>query len=302
MTGFVHTPVLLDEVMTYLQVRPDGTYLDCTTGEGGHAYEIGRQLSSEGTLFMMDVDAEVLAIARERLNSTAARKVIIRGNFRDMTRLLKDYPDTRFDGILMDLGFSSEQLAGTGKGLSFSHDQPLDMRLDDSLGTTARDIVNSFPEDTIADILWKYGEERRSRQVARAIVRRRQRAPIATTSELAETVATVFPTRHARIHPATKTFQALRIYVNDELNALEAGLKSASSLLKPQGRLLVISYHSLEDRIVKRSYLALCEKPVSGEPGFRLINKKVIRPSDTEVAVNRRSRSAKLRVLERVSS
>jgi len=301
-TGFVHTPVLLDEVMTYLQVRPDGTYLDCTTGEGGHAYEIGRQLSSEGTLFMMDVDAEVLAIARERLNSTAARKVIIRGNFRDMTRLLKDYPDTRFDGILMDLGFSSEQLAGTGKGLSFSHDQPLDMRLDDSLGTTARDIVNSFPEDTIADILWKYGEERRSRQVARAIVRRRQRAPIATTSELAETVATVFPTRHARIHPATKTFQALRIYVNDELNALEAGLKSASSLLKPQGRLLVISYHSLEDRIVKRSYLALCEKPVSGEPGFRLINKKVIRPSDTEVAVNRRSRSAKLRVLERVSS
>jgi len=301
-TGFVHTPVLLDEVMTYLQVRPDGTYLDCTTGEGGHAYEIGRQLSSEGTLFMMDVDAEVLAIARERLNSTAARKVIIRGNFRDMTRLLKDYPDTRFDGILMDLGFSSEQLAGTGKGLSFSHDQPLDMRLDDSLGTTARDIVNSFPEDTIADILWKYGEERRSRQVARAIVRRRQRAPIATTSELAETVATVFPTRHARIHPATKTFQALRIYVNDELNALEAGLKSASSLLKPQGRLLVISYHSLEDRIVKRSYLALCEKPVSGEPGFRLINKKVVRPSDTEVAVNRRSRSAKLRVLERVSS
>ena len=288
--------------MTYLQVRPDGTYLDCTTGEGGHAYEIGRRLSSEGTLFMMDVDAEVLAIARERLNSTAARKVIIRGNFRDMTRLLKDYPDTGFDGILMDLGFSSEQLAGTGKGLSFSHDQPLDMRLDDSLGTTARDIVNSFPEDTIADILWKYGEERRSRQVARAIVRRRQRAPIATTSELAETVATVFPTRHARIHPATKTFQALRIYVNDELNALEAGLKSASSLLKPQGRLLVISYHSLEDRIVKRSYLALCEKPVSGEPGFRLVNKKVIRPSDAEVAVNRRSRSAKLRVLERMSS
>ena len=302
MTGFVHTPVLLDEVMTYLQVRPDGTYLDCTTGEGGHAYEIGRQLSSEGTLFMMDVDAEVLAIARERLNSTAARKVIIRGNFRDMTRLLKDYSDTRFDGILMDLGFSSEQLAGTGKGLSFSHDQPLDMRLDDSLGTTARDIVNSFPEDTIADILWKYGEERRSRQVARAIVRRRQRAPIATTSELAETVAAVFPTRHARIHPATKTFQALRIYVNDELNALEAGLKSASSLLNLHGRLLVISYHSLEDRIVKRSYLALCEKPVSGEPGFRLVNKKVIRPSDAEVAVNRRSRSAKLRVLERVSS
>ena len=302
MTGFVHTPVLLDEVMTYLQVRPDGTYMDCTTGEGGHAYEIGRQLSSEGTLFMMDVDAEVLAIARERLNSTAARKVIIRGNFRDMTRLLKDYSDTRFDGILMDLGFSSEQLAGTGKGLSFSHDQPLDMRLDDSLGTTARDIVNSFPEDTIADILWKYGEERRSRQVARAIVRRRQRAPIATTIELAETVATVFPTRHARIHPATKTFQALRIYVNDELNALEAGLKSASSLLNLHGRLLVISYHSLEDRIVKRSYLALCEKPVSGEPGFRLVNKKVIRPSDAEVAVNRRSRSAKLRVLERVSS
>lgn len=288
--------------MTYLQVRPDGTYMDCTTGEGGHAYEIGRQLSSEGTLFMMDVDAEVLAIARERLNSTAARKVIIRGNFRDMTRLLKDYSDTRFDGILMDLGFSSEQLAGTGKGLSFSHDQPLDMRLDDSLGTTARDIVNSFPEDTIADILWKYGEERRSRQVARAIVRRRQRAPIATTSELAETVAAVFPTRHARIHPATKTFQALRIYVNDELNALEAGLKSASSLLNLHGRLLVISYHSLEDRIVKRSYLALCEKPVSGEPGFRLVNKKVIRPSDAEVAVNRRSRSAKLRVLERVSS
>ena len=302
MTGFVHTPVLLDEVMTYLQVRPDGTYMDCTTGEGGHAYEIGRQLSSEGTLFMMDVDAEVLAIARERLNSTAARKVIIRGNFRDMTRLLKDYSDTRFDGILMDLGFSSEQLAGTGKGLSFSHDQPLDMRLDDSLGTTARDIVNSFPEDTIADILWKYGEERRSRQVARAIVRRRQRAPIATTSELAETVAAVFPTRHARIHPATKTFQALRIYVNDELNALEAGLKSASSLLNLHGRLLVISYHSLEDRIVKRSYLALCEKPVSGEPGFRLVNKKVIRPSVAEVAVNRRSRSAKLRVLERVSS
>ena len=299
MSEIVHTPVLLDEVTTYLQIRPDGTYLDCTTGEGGHAYEVGRQLSSEGTLFMLDVDAAVLAIARERLNDTAARKVIIRGNFRDMTRLLKDYPDTRFDGILMDLGFSSEQLTGTGRGLSFSHDQPLDMRLDDDLKVTARDIVNSFPEEDIADILWKYGEEGRSRQVARAIVRRRQRAPIETTSELAEAVAAVFPTRHARLNPATKSFQALRIYVNDELNALENGLKSAASLLNPSGRLLVISYHSLEDRIVKRSYLALCENPVSGEPGFHLVNKKVIRPTDSEVATNRRSRSAKLRVLER---
>jgi 16S rRNA (cytosine1402-N4)-methyltransferase len=249
---------------------------------------------------MMDVDAAVLAIARERLNDTAARKVITRGNFRDMTRLLKDYPDTRFDGILMDLGFSSEQLTGTGRGFSFSHDQPLDMRLDDDLKVTARNIVNSFPEEDIADILWKYGEEGRSRQVARAIVRRRQRAPIETTSELAETVAAVFPTRHARLHPATKSFQALRIYVNDELNALENGLKSAASLLNLNGRLLVISYHSLEDRIVKRSYLALCENPVSGEPGFRLVNKKIIRPTDSEVATNRRSRSAKLRVLERV--
>lgn len=300
MSEFAHIPVLLDEVTTYLQIRPHGTYLDCTTGEGGHAYEVGRQLSSEGTLFMMDVDAVVLAIARERLKDTAARKVITRGNFRDMTRLLKDYPDTRFDGILMDLGFSSEQLTGTGRGFSFSHDQPLDMRLDDDLKVTARNIVNSFPEEDIADILWKYGEEGRSRQVARAIVRRRQRAPIETTSELAETVAAVFPSRHARIHPATKSFQALRIYVNDELNALENGLKSAASLLNLNGRLLVISYHSLEDRIVKRSYLALCENPVSGEPGFRLVNKKVIRPTDSEVATNRCSRSAKLRVLERV--
>lgn len=300
MSEFAHTPVLLDEVTTYLQIRPHGTYLDCTTGEGGHAYEVGRQLSSEGTLFMMDVDAVVLAIARERLKDTAARKVITRGNFRDMTRLLKDYPDTRFDGILMDLGFSSEQLTGTGRGFSFSHDQPLDMRLDDDLKVTARNIVNSFPEEDIADILWKYGEEGRSRQVAHAIVRRRQRAPIETTSELAETVAAVFPSRHARIHPATKSFQALRIYVNDELNALENGLKSAASLLNLNGRLLVISYHSLEDRIVKRSYLALCENPVSGEPGFRLVNKKVIRPTDSEVATNRHSRSAKLRVLERV--
>jgi 16S rRNA (cytosine1402-N4)-methyltransferase len=299
MTEFAHTPVLLDEVTTYLQIRPNGTYLDCTTGEGGHAYEVGRQLSSEGTLFMIDVDAVVLAIARERLNETAARKVIIRGNFRDMTRLLKDYPDTRFDGILMDLGFSSEQLTGTGRGFSFSHDQPLDMRLDEDLKVTARNIVNSFPEEDIADILWKYGEEGRSRQVARAIVRRRQRAPIETTSELAETVAAVFPTGHARIHPATKSFQALRIYVNDELNALDNGLKSAASLLNLNGRLLVISYHSLEDRIVKRSYLALCENPVSGEPGFHLVNKKVIRPTDSEIATNRRSRSAKLRVLER---
>lgn len=301
MNEFAHTPVLLDEVTTYLQIRPDGTYLDCTTGEGGHAYEVGRQLSSEGTLFMLDVDSEVLAVARERLKETAARKVIIRGNFRDMTRLLKDYPDTGFDGILMDLGFSSEQLTGTGRGFSFSHDQPLDMRLDDDLKVTARDIVNSFPEEDIADILWKYGEEGRSRQVARAIVRRRQRSQIETTGELAETVATVFPTRHARIHPATKSFQALRIYVNDELNALEHGLKSAASFLNLNGRLLVISYHSLEDRIVKRSYLALCEKPVSGEPGFRLVNKKVIRPTDSEVALNRRSRSAKLRILERVT-
>ncbi|MCE5193050.1 MAG: 16S rRNA (cytosine(1402)-N(4))-methyltransferase RsmH [Candidatus Cryosericum sp.] len=300
MSEFVHTPVLLDEVTTYLQIKPDGTYLDCTTGEGGHAYEVGRQLSSEGTLFMLDVDSDVLAVARERLKETAARKVIIRGNFRDMTRLLKDYPDIGFDGILMDLGFSSEQLTGTGKGFSFSHDQPLDMRLDDNLKVSARDIVNSFPEEDIADILWKYGEEGRSRQVARAIVRRRQRSQIETTSELAETVAAVFPTRHARIHPATKSFQALRIYVNDELNALERGLKSAASFLNPKGRLLVISYHSLEDRIVKRSYLALCEKPASGEPGFRLVNKKVIRPSDSEIAENRRSRSAKLRVLERV--
>ena len=301
MNEFAHTPVLLDEVTTYLQIRPDGTYLDCTTGEGGHAYEVGRQLSSEGTLFMLDVDPQVLAVARERLKETAARKVIIRGNFRDMTRLLKDYPDIGFDGILMDLGFSSEQLTGTGRGFSFSHDQPLDMRLDDDLKVSARDIVNSFPEEDIADILWKYGEEGRSRQVARAIVRRRQRSQIETTGELAETVAAVFPTRHARIHPATKSFQALRIYVNDELNALEHGLKSAASFLNLNGRLLVISYHSLEDRIVKRSYLALCEKPVSGEPGFRLVNKKVIRPTDSEVAENRRSRSAKLRVLERIT-
>ncbi len=301
MSEFVHTPVLLNEVTTYLQVRPDGTYLDCTTGEGGHAYEIGRRLSSEGTLFMLDVDAEVLAIARERLQETAARKVIIRGNFRDMTRLLKDYPATRFDGILMDLGFSSEQLTGANRGFSFSHDQPLDMRLDTNLKVTARDIVNSFPEEELANIVWEYGEEGRSRRIAHAIVQRRQRGPIETTGELAETVAAVSPYRHARIHPATKTFQALRIYVNDELHALQDGLQAASSFLNINGRLLVISYHSLEDRIVKRFYLALCEKPDSGEPGFRLVNRKVIRPSDSEVATNRRSRSAKLRVLERVS-
>ncbi len=300
MSEYEHRPVLVDEVMTCLQITPEGTYLDCTTGEGGHAEEVGRRLSSEGTLFMLDVDAGVLAIARERLSRTAARKVFIRGNFRDMTRLLRDYPGIGFDGILMDLGFSSEQLAGVGKGFSFTHDQPLDMRLDDTLTVSARDIVNSFPEDRISDIIFTFGEEGRARQVAKAIVRRRQRTPIEMTADLAETVATVFPSRHTRIHPATKSFQALRIYVNDELNALTDGLKAATTVLKPNGRLLVISYHSLEDRIVKRFYLALCERPDSGEPGFRLVNKKVIRPSDAEVATNRRSRSAKLRVLERV--
>jgi 16S rRNA (cytosine1402-N4)-methyltransferase len=304
----VHRPVLVVEVLQQLNPRRDGIYLDATVGEGGHATALLESSSPSGRVLGIDLDPRSLAHAGRRLQQYGQRFNCIQGNYADMLALARANGLTQVDGVLIDLGFSARQIQKSGYGFSFRVDEPLDMRFDPESGLTAEHIVNTFPERELAQLIFQYGEEPRARAVARNLVRGR---PIGSTAKLAELVAAaVGPGGGRRLHPATRTFQALRIAVNNELSNLESGLESAIQLLAPEARLVVISYHSLEDRVVK-TFMArekaacICrpEVPVclcGHQPTLRLVNRRVIKPSAQEVQSNPRSRSARMRVAQRL--
>ncbi len=302
----IHTPVLLSEVLEALAVQPGGRYIDGTLGGGGHAAAILEKSSPGGQVLGIDADPAAIEAARERFKGSLESILIINDNFVNLQSICIKYDFFPVHGILFDLGLSSLQLNGTGRGFSFQHDAPLDMRFDPGQRTTAADIVNTATETRLAGIIRSYGEESQSARIARAIIKER---PIETTGQLAGIIEKAVG-RRGKLHPATRTFQALRIAVNDELEHLESALKQAVDLLGYEGRLVVISYHSLEDRIVKQ-YMqreargCICPPTtptcVCGHtPSLRLINRKVIVPTDTEIRNNPRSRSAKLRAAERI--
>lgn len=301
-----HVPVLRDEVLEWLPLSPAGRYIDGTVGAGGHAWSILEASSPDGQLLGLDADPKALEIARERLAEFGERAILAHANFDTLETVALAHGFEAVDGILLDLGLSSMQLADATRGFSFRTEGPLDMRFDPRQSRTAADLVNTLPADELADILWRYGEERYSRRIARAIVAQR---PLETTQELVAVIEQAVPAR-GRVHPATRTFQALRIATNDELGALERVLPQAVQILKPGGRLLVISFHSLEDRIVKHNFReaeqeCICppELPVCGcdhEPTLNVLTKKPITPSAEEIEHNPRSRSAKMRVAARI--
>jgi 16S rRNA (cytosine1402-N4)-methyltransferase len=303
-----HTPVLCAETLSGLQVRPGGRYIDATLGGGGHARGILQGSAPDGRLLGIDADPEAISFAAEVLHPFAERVVLQVANFRDLMAVAVARGFRWVEGVLMDLGLSSRQLASAERGFAFSSQGPLDMRFDPRSGQRAEELVNQLTETELADLLWRYGEERQSRRIARAIVAAR---PLRTTRELADIIAQAVG-RRERIHPATRTFQALRIAVNDELQALALALPQARDLLLPGGRLAIIAFHSLEDRLVKRFLMeeardCLCppEAPActcDHQATLRVINRKPVRPSDKEVAANPRSRSAKLRIAERLPS
>ncbi len=298
-----HVPVLLEETMEALAVQPGGRYVDCTVGGGGHALAILERSSPGGQLLGIDADPEAIKDARKRLEAHRNSVLLVNDNFVNLQATCIKYDFFPVHGILFDLGLSSMQLNGNGRGFSFQHDAPLDMRFNPEQEVTAADIVNTSPEAELARLIRTYGEESYSRQIARLIVRER---PITSTLHLARIVEKAVSRRTGRLHPATKTFQALRIAVNLELENLEIALKQAIELLGFGGRLVVISYHSLEDRIVKRFMQreargCVCPPgtPVcvcGHKPRLKLIRRHVITPSEDELRANPRSRSAKLRV------
>lgn len=307
MTG--HFPVMLGEVVEALAPRDGGIYLDGTFGGGGYAAAILQRANC--SLWAIDRDPEAIARGAGLAAQFPGRLHLLHGRFGDMVVLLQHVGVNSLDGIVLDLGVSSFQIDDPERGFSFMHDGPLDMRMGKH-GTSAADLVNSLPERALADVLYEFGEERASRRIAKAIVAARQEAPIETTGRLAEVIRSVLPPDRSGIHPATRSFQALRIKVNDELGQIEAAMEAAVSLLSPGGRLVVVSFHSLEDRIVKQFMTKVSGRaasPSRHDPAglltrqranFRLLTTKALRPSDGEVAINPRSRSARLRALERL--
>jgi 16S rRNA (cytosine1402-N4)-methyltransferase len=287
-----HEPVLLDEALAMLAVRPGGLYVDGTVGLGGHAAAILDAGAPDARLLGFDRDAETLERARDALASYGGRLRLIHADFREAPARLGG---ERADGVLLDLGVSSVQLDTAERGFSFQADGPLDMRMDRSAGETAADVVNEMDEEGLADVIYRFGEDRASRRIARAIVSARRQHRIATTGELATLVrrAAGRPSRRPGLDPATRTFQALRIHVNRELDRLSDALRALAACLAPDGRLAVIAFHSLEDREVKHTFRAL------GAEGFEVLAKKPVRPGHAESARNPRSRSARLRGLRR---
>lgn len=288
----LHLPVLLNEVIEFMDVRQNGIYVDATVGLGGHSENLLRCMGPGGKIIGIDRDDGALGIAEKRLSDK--RVILRRGSFADMEGLLQAEGISSVDGVLLDLGVSMLQLKTPSRGFSFLSDERLDMRMDSRQKKSARDVVNSYSEKELARILKEYGEERLSRKIAAAILRRRNKDTIDTCSELADIVETVYGGR-GRIHPATRTFQALRIEVNGELQQLTSGLEAAQRLLKHGGRLCVIAYHSLEDRIVKRF---LAER--SKEGAWKILTKKPVTASAEEQRTNPSSRSAKLRAAEKI--
>ena len=300
-----HTPVMVEVVVSALDVKSGGCYIDCTVGEGGHSAGIRAAAEPEPRLLGLDVDEEALSTAKRRLGGGAT---LVRGSYRELKGLAEMNGFLPADGVLLDLGLSSLQVESGPRGFSFLRPGPLDMRFDKTQELTAHRIVNQYGEEELANLIYRLGEERKSRRIARAIVRSR---PIDNTVELAEVIRKGMGRQPRRkTHPATRTFQAIRMATNSELEAIEEGVRGAIEVLRPGGRLAVISYHSLEDRLVKRllareSSSCICPPGApacacSHRPTVRLVNKRVIRPSRSEMETNPRSRSAKLRVAQRI--
>ena len=309
-----HIPVLCDKIVNFLKPKSDGVYIDGTVGLGGHSAAILKASAPKGKVIGIDLDTEALTVTKDRLQVFGERFSIINGNFAEMNALLENHSVHAVDGILLDLGVSSLQLDAPHRGFSFSHTGPLDMRMnpghenDTDVETmlTAMQVVNDSTVDVLVDIFKRYGEERFAKRIAHRIVAVRQHEPITTTTQLAEIVARSVPKSRAKTHPATRVFQALRIYINAELENLRAGLDAALTLLKPNGRLCVIAFHSLEDRIVKHRFqtwartclcppktpICICEH----SPSVEILTKRPVLPDVAEVRHNPRSRSAKLRV------
>jgi 16S rRNA (cytosine1402-N4)-methyltransferase len=305
--GFAHIPVLLQSVLDGLQIKPDGRYVDATVGSGGHAVEILKASAPEGRLLGLDRDLAALEVAKERLAAFDERADLVHSSFGRLEEIVRERQFVPVDGILFDLGFSSLQLADPGRGFAFMTEGPLDMRYNPQAGgPTAADLVNGLPSRELAELLRRYGEEKYARRIADAIVEAR---PLNTTTELARLVERTVR-RRGRIHPATRTFQALRIAVNDELAIVEIALPQAVEILAPGGRLVVISFHSLEDRIVKRFFRrasrdCVCPSDIpvcvcDHQATLRTVFRKPIRPTEDEVMANPRARSARLRIAERV--
>jgi 16S rRNA (cytosine1402-N4)-methyltransferase len=290
----LHTPVLVREAIAWLRLRPEGTYLDATTGTAGHAVEIARRLTT-GHLIGLDRDPQALAIAAERLRDFGERVVLVHAEFSKIGEIATERGYGPFDGVIADLGISTLELDSPERGFSFRYAAALDMRMNPELELTAEEIVNGWPEKELADLLYQKAEETDSRRIAKAIVRAR---PIRDTAHLATVVAGVRKVRgRQRLHPATKTFLALRIAVNREEEELEQFLSRTPATLNSEGRLVVMSYHSREDRPVKYAFQRL-----QREGGFEILTKKVIVPSEEEIARNPRARSAKMRVIEKTAA
>lgn len=308
---FKHRSVLLEECIENLQIRPDGIYVDGTLGGGGHSYEICQRLSEKGRLIGIDQDAAAIEAASKRLFEFAGKTTIVRSNYCQMREQLAKLGITSVDGVILDLGVSSYQLDTAARGFTYREDAPLDMRMDQREERTAADIVNSYDEMELYRIIRDYGEDRFAKNIAKHIVKAREEHPIETTGELAEIIKGAIPAkvRATGGHPAKRTFQAIRIELNRELAVLEASIDTMIDLLKPGGRLSIITFHSLEDRIVKTRF-RINESPCICPPDFpvcvcgraskgRVITRKPILPTKEELEENSRSKSAKLRVFER---
>jgi 16S rRNA (cytosine1402-N4)-methyltransferase len=308
----VHIPVLLHEVIDFLQCESDKVYVDATLGDGGHAEYILKKSSPAGILIGIDRDEDSIRFASNRLSLYKKRIFLFHENFRNIKNIINNKVGIPMvDGILFDLGVSTRQLMTAERGFSFSHDAPLDMRMDRSSGVNAAEIIHDTSEKELRDIIFRYGEERWAGEISRAICRERKKMPLTTTSQLAEVIVSAIPPayRYKRIHPATKTFQAIRIFVNNELGILGDAIRDAITILNSGGRVCVVSYHSLEDRVVKNLFKEMergCICPphiprcICGREGIiNIVTKKPVIPSEEEVTINPRSRSAKLRVAEK---
>lgn len=309
---FKHISVLLEETIKELHIRPDGIYVDGTLGGGGHAYEICKRLSKKGRYIGIDQDADAIAAGSQRLEEFKDRVTIVRDNYVHMPKILQELGIDKVDGILLDLGVSSFQLDEKDRGFTYREDVPLDMRMDQRQTLTAREIVNEYSEMELFRVIRDYGEEKFAKNIAKHIVNRRKEKPIETTGELTEVIKNAIPMKVRAVggHPSKRTFQAIRIECNHELDVLRDSLDAMIDLLKPEGRLCVITFHSLEDRIVKRAFKKN-ENPCTCPPNFpvcvcgkvskgRQVTRKPIIPGDEELEQNKRAKSSKLRVFERV--
>lgn len=309
---FHHVSVMLEESIDALNIKPEGIYVDATLGGGGHSYRICEKLGSNGKLIGIDQDVNAIAASTERLKDYKEKIILVNDNFKNIKEILQRLNILSVDGVVADLGVSSHQLDEGERGFSYQQDAPLDMRMDRKNPLSAYNIINEYSEEELTNIIFSYGEEKWARRIAKFIVQRRETAPISTTGELVDVIKKAIPAAARRDgpHPAKRTFQAIRIAVNNELGILESAIMDFADILKPGGRMAIITFHSLEDRIVKQTFSRLsskCECPpqfpvcVCGKkPVTKIVVRKPIVPSEQELTVNPRARSAKLRVVEKL--